>query len=54
MINALLDITLNDDDGLPNLVCKIVESLEGSLLGLENHTWGRKSLKGMRNRLMKI
>ena len=27
---------------------------EGSLLRLENHTWGRKSLKGMRNRLLKI
>ena len=50
-ISALSDITLNDDDGLPNLICaKCKQRVES----LENHTWGRKSLKGMRNRLLKI
>ena len=50
-ISALSDITLNDDDGLPNLICaKCKRTVES----LENHTWGRKSLKGMRNRLLKI
>ena len=50
-ISALLDITLNDDDGLPNLICaKCKQGVESS----ENHTWGRKSLKGLRNRLLKI
>ena len=42
------DITLNDDDGIPNLMCaKCKRRVES----LENHTWG---LKGMRNRLLKI
>ena len=51
MISALLDITLNDDDGLPNLMCaKCKRRVESS----ENHTWGRKLLKGLRNRLLKI
>ena len=50
-ISALLDITLNDDDGLRNLMCaKCKRRVES----LENHTSGRKSLKGMRNRLLKI
>ena len=41
----------NDDDGLPNLMCaKCKRRVES----LENHTWGRKSLKGMRNHLLKI
>ena len=40
-ISALSDITLNDDDGLPNLICaKCKRRVES----LENHTWGRKSL----------
>ena len=30
-----------------------ISCADGSLLRLENHTWGRKSLKGMRNRLLK-
>ena len=49
-ISALSDITLNNDDGLPNLVCEVQAESES----LENHTWGRKLLKGMRNRLLKI
>ena len=50
-ISALLDITLNDDNGLPNLMCaKCKRRVES----LENYTWGRKSLKGLRNRLLKI
>ena len=50
-ISALLDITLNDDDGLPNLMCaKCNRRVEG----LENHTWGRKSLKGLKKRFLKI
>ena len=50
-ISALSDITLNDDDGLPNLICaKCKRRVES----LDNHTWGRKLLKGMRNRLLKI
>ena len=50
-ISALLDIMLNDDDGLPNLMCaKCKRRVES----LENHTWGRKSLKGLRNHLVKI
>ena len=50
-ISAVLDITLNDDDGLPNLMCaKCKRRVER----LENHTWDRKSLKGLRNRLLKI
>ena len=50
-ISAVLDITLNNDDGLPNLMCaKCKRRVES----LENHTWGRKSLKGLRNRLLKI
>ena len=50
-ISAVLDITLNDDDGLPNLMCaKCKRRVES----LENHTWDRKSLKGLRNRLLKI
>ena len=49
-ISALSDITLNDDDGLLILVCKVQVESES----LENHTWGRKLLKGMRNRLLKI
>ena len=47
----MLDITLNDDNGLPNLMCaKCKRRVES----LENHTWGRKSLKGLRNHLLKI
>ena len=50
-ISTLSDVTLNDDDGLPNLMCaKCKRRVES----LENHTLGRKSLKGMRNRLLKI
>ena len=50
-ISALLDITLNDDDGLPNLMCaKCKRRVES----LENHTWDRKPLKGLRNRLLKM
>ena len=49
-ISALLDITLNHDDGLPNLMCvKCKQRVES----LENHTWGRKSLKGLINCLLK-
>ena len=45
-ISALLDITLNDDDGLLNLICA-----SGEL-----KVWRTilKSLKDMRNRLLKI
>ena len=44
-ISALSDIMLNDEDGLSNLICaKCKRRVES----LENHTWGRKSLKGMR------
>ena len=46
-ISALLDITLNDDDGMCAKCKRRVERVE-------NHTWGRKSLKGIRNRLFKI
>ena len=50
-ISDLLDITLNDDDGLPNLMCaKCKRRVES----LENHTWSRKSLKVLKNRLLKI
>ena len=39
MISGLSDITLNDDDGLPNLMCAKckprVESLENQYLGSE-------------------
>ena len=38
-ISTVLDITLNDNDGLPNLVCKVqagVESLETALMDLMN------------------
>ena len=47
-ISALSDITLNDDDGLPNL---IVQSASGEL-----KVWRTilNTLKGMRNRLLKI
>ena len=47
--SALLDTMLNGDDGLPNLMCAKCKRRVGSF---ENHTWGRKSLKGMRNRLL--
>ena len=51
MIRLLSDVTLNDDDDLPNLVCaKCKRRVES----LENRTWGQKSLKGMTNRLLKI
>ena len=42
-MNALVDVTLNDDDGLPNLVCEVQANSckfrDGSSLRLENHTW---------------
>ena len=42
---------MNHDDGLPNLMCaKCKRRVES----LENHTWGRKSLKGLINCLLKI
>ena len=41
----------DDDDGLPNLMCaKCKQRVES----LENHTWGHKPLKGLRNCLLKI
>ena len=49
---------MNDDDGLPNLMCEVQAKSwkfrEGSLLHLENHTWDCKLLKGMKNCLLKI
>ena len=48
---ASLDANLEAKCGLPNLMCaKCKRRVES----LENHTWGRKSLKGLRNRLLKI
>ena len=38
-INALLDITLNDDDGLSNLMCA---KWKWRVENLVNHNWGRK------------
>ena len=47
-ISTLSDITLNDDDGLPNLICaKCKRRVES----LENHT---EFTEGMRNPLLKI
>ena len=45
-ISALLDMTLNDDDGLTNLMCAKCKRRDESLKN-QTKSFGRKSLKGM-------